>query len=133
MREMTEWATDVVDVNDLLLDRQIFDSEGVPVGKVDEIEFSEGPEGPPVLTALLCGPTALGPRIGGPLGLLWYSVGRRMREDANPQPTRIPLHLVRTISRTEVTLAVPGEEVELNRMSNWTRDKVIGRIPGAER
>ena len=53
-----------------LLDRQILDRDGQDVGKVDDVEFGLDEHGVPYLTALLVGPHALGPRLGGWLGRL---------------------------------------------------------------
>jgi hypothetical protein len=66
---MTRWREQEFTANDLLLDRQLIDSRGMPASRVDDLELSEpSPGQPPALTALLRGPTAFGPRIGGRLG-----------------------------------------------------------------
>jgi hypothetical protein len=63
---MTRWDEDEFTANDLLLDRELIDSRGMPAGRVDDLELTvPGPGEPPVVTALLCGPTAFGPRLGG--------------------------------------------------------------------
>jgi hypothetical protein len=118
--------------DELLLDRQIFDVDGEPVGKIDDLELTE-PDGggPPVLTALLCGPTALGPRIGARIGRWWAAIGRRLRPDDDPCPNRIPINLIHHVNRTEVTLTVSRERLDADRFRDWTRDHIIGRIPGA--
>ena len=46
------------------------------------------------MTALLCGPTAFGPRIGGRLGTWWQAIGRRLRPVTDPYPNRIPTELI---------------------------------------
>ncbi|MDQ1537495.1 MAG: hypothetical protein QOE58_1888, partial [Actinomycetota bacterium] len=52
-----------------LLDRQVDDTEGKAVCKVDDLELTVPEDGgPPYVSAILCGPQALGPRIGGLLG-----------------------------------------------------------------
>ena len=48
-----------------LLDRQIVDSEGAMVGKVDDVELTEDHHGALRVTGLLTGPAALVPRLGG--------------------------------------------------------------------
>lgn len=128
---MTKWVSEVVDISELLLDRQIFDCEGRPLGKVDDIEFTEDTDGgPPVLTALLCGPTAFGPRLGGVLGLWWFSVGRRLRPRDDPDPVRISMDIVATVDRKQIRLSVPGEGLGCDRLRDWARDKIVTRIPG---
>jgi hypothetical protein len=85
-------APRTLSANDSLLDRQILDVAGEPVGRVDDVELTEPEDGrPPVLTALLCGPTALGPRIGGRIGTWWLAIGRRLRARDDPCPNRIPI------------------------------------------
>jgi hypothetical protein len=118
--------------DELLLDRQILDVDGEAVGKVDDLELTEPPDGgAPVLTAFLSGPTALGPRIGGRLGLWWASIGRRLRPVDADYPNRIPINQVEAVDRTEVRLSVSRDVLDADRFRDWTRDHIIGRIPGA--
>jgi len=51
-----------------LLDRQIIDRDGLFAGKVDDLELTEYDDRTLRLTALLVGPPALLPRLGGRLG-----------------------------------------------------------------
>ncbi|WP_213455165.1 hypothetical protein [Rhizomonospora bruguierae] len=102
-------------VNELLLDRQIFDVDGEPVGKVDDLEFTVPDDGgPPVLTAFISDTAALGPRIGGRLGAWWLAIGRRFQARADRDPYRVPTALVEDVDRTEVRLTVPRY-----RLSRW--------------
>jgi hypothetical protein len=118
--------------DELLLDRQVFDANGQPVGKVDDLELTMPDEGgPPVLTAVLTGPIALGPRIGGRVGQWWAAVGRRLRTEDNPQPIRIPLHQIGHVDRSELALTVSRDQIDTDRLRNWVRDNVIGPIPGS--
>ncbi len=118
--------------DDLLLDRQIIDVDGLPLGKVDDLELTEPEDGgPPVLTALLTGPLALGPRIGGRIGQWWAAAGRRLRPRDDPDPNRIPLTQVDRADRTEVRLSVSRDELDADRLRDWVRDHIIGPIPGS--
>jgi hypothetical protein len=118
--------------DELLLDRQIFDVDGLPVGKVDDLELTEPDDGgPPVLTAILTGPLALGPRIGGRIGHWWYAVGRRLRPHDDPTPNRIPINQVDRCDRTALRLSVSRDRLDADRLRDWTRDHVIGPIPGS--
>jgi len=101
---VTRWDEDEFTANDLLLDRELIDSRGMPAGRVDDLELSD-PEsgGPPVLTALLCGPTAFGPRLGGRLGTWWQAIGRRLRPVTGSYPNRIVTELIDHIGRLEIT------------------------------
>ncbi|HET8616237.1 MAG TPA: hypothetical protein VFL94_11990 [Actinomycetales bacterium] len=130
---MTRWSERVADINDLLLDRQIFDADGHPVGKVDDLELVDANDGgPPVLSAILCGPMAFGPRLGGALGLWWLSVARRLRPDADPTPVRIPFDQVASVDRKQVCLSTRGEDEGPQRLRRWTRDKIVSKIPGGQ-
>jgi hypothetical protein len=131
---MTRWEEREFTANDLLLDRQLTDSRGVMAGRVDDLELSEAAPGqPPVLTALLSGPTAFGPRIGGRLGTWWLAVGRRLRPAGDPYPNRIAVELVDHVDRMEITLLCPRETLGSYRFGRWVRDKIVGRIPGSTR
>jgi hypothetical protein len=112
-----------------LLDRLLIAADGEHVGMVDDLELSDGPA--PEITALLNGPTALGPRIGGRLGTWWLAVGRRLRPADDPYPNRVPFEQATTINHRGIGLAIPSAEVPTRRLRGWARDKVIGRIPGS--
>ena len=82
-------------------------------------------------TAILCGPMALGPRIGDRIGTWWLSVGRRLRPRDDPAPVRIPVTAIRQLDRGEVALNVPAEETGTLTLRRWVDDKIIKRIPGS--
>jgi hypothetical protein len=125
-------APRTLSANEDLLDQQIFDVAGEPVGRVDDLELTEPPEGgAPELTALLCGPTALGPRIGGRLGTWWLAIGRRLRARDDPYPNRIPVALVKEVGTTGITLSESRDKLDADRFRDWARDKVVSRIPGS--
>jgi sporulation protein YlmC with PRC-barrel domain len=131
---MTGWQHPICDANDLLLDRLILDCDGQPVGMVDDVELTEpGDGGAPVVTAILCGPTALGPRIGGHLGTWWLAIGRRLRPLDDPYPVRIPFDDVVALDRRELTVRRSGEANGTWRLREWVYDKLISRIPGGTR
>ncbi len=129
---MTRWEEDEFTANDLLLDRELIDSRGMPAGRVDDLELTvPGPGEPPVLTALLCGPTAFGPRLGGRLGTWWQAIGRRLRPVTESYPNRIAAELLDHVDRLEITLLTRREHLDSYRFRQWTEEKVIGRIPGS--
>ena len=112
-----------------LLDRQLIDSDGRLAGKVDDLEL-EVPEGggPPVVTAILAGPGVLSRRIGGRAGAWLEAVANRLRGDR--RPARVPFGVVKRIE-SAVDLSVAKAELETNRLEVWTRDHLIGHLPGA--
>ncbi|MEV3979565.1 hypothetical protein [Nonomuraea sp. NPDC049758] len=108
-----------------LLDRQVVGADdGEPVCKVDDLELAGDP---PYVAALLAGPLALAPRIGGLPGWLMSSVTTLFRPEEHPQPRRIPMHLVTEIGSA---IKVSGELAE-PALERWTRENVIARIPGS--
>jgi hypothetical protein len=131
---MTRWSEQEFTANDLLLDRQLIDSRGMPAGRVDDLELSEpSPGQPPALTALLCGPTAFGPRLGGRLGTWWQAIGRRLRPVTDPYPNRIPTELIDHVDRLEISLLSPRENLDSYRFRRWVETNIIGQLPGSTR
>ena len=106
-----------------LLDRHVLDVHGVPIAVVDDLELSEIPAGqeippdtsPPVITALLSGPT-LATRIFG---------GR----PPESRMVRTPWVAIREIG-VVIKLSVGRDTQDLFWTERWVRDHVIGRIPG---
>lgn len=128
---MTRWSEERFTASDFLLDREIRDCRKLHAGRVDDLELSDpSPGESPVLTALLCGPTAFGPRIGGRLGSWWLAIGRRLRPFDDPHPVRIPVELIDHVNRRRIKLLISRENLDSDRFRRWVRDKVIGRIPG---
>lgn len=112
-----------------LLDRQVLDRDGAPVGKVDDVELEvPGDGGPPQVVALLLGPLAWGPRLGGPAGRAIAGVAARL--SGRHQPLRIPLERVAEMGvslRLDVGLAdIP----RATAVEEWLREHVVERIPG---
>lgn len=123
---------EVVAAAERLLDLQILDADGRQVGKVDDLEFTVPEDGgSPFLCAVLCGPLAFGPRLGGRLGLRWERIAVRLRPEPDPQPVRLDFGLV-TVEAADLRVAAPDlESVGAGRLEVWLRDHFISRIPGA--
>jgi sporulation protein YlmC with PRC-barrel domain len=114
-----------------LLDRQLVDADGRLAGKVDDLEltFPDG-GGPPLVTAILAGPGALSRRVGGRLGAWLEAVANRLREGDDRHPARVPFSAVTEIG-SAIRLRVAKAELETDRLEAWTRDRIIGKLPGA--
>ena len=121
----------VIDAALELLDRQLIDANGVAAGKVDDLELTELSDGTLAVTAILSGPGALAPRLGGRLGTAWASAFERLHPDEDPSPARIPFGVVRDLDGAQVRLTRSRHHLEGNRLEHWVRDRVISRIPGA--
>ncbi|OXM65146.1 MULTISPECIES: PRC-barrel domain-containing protein [Amycolatopsis] len=112
-----------------LLDRQIVDVDGHPVGKVDDVELARNPDGTYRITALLVGQHVLGERIGGLLGKVLCTLAARLG-GGRAEPLRITYDHVKQVS-SDVTLSLRAEVLEVPPLEKWLRDKLIARIPGA--
>jgi sporulation protein YlmC with PRC-barrel domain len=113
-----------------LLDRQIVDRDGEPVGKVDDIELSRTDDGALYVSALLMGQQVLGRRIGGWLGRVIEGMARRLEPTPDQGPIRIPYDLVATVD-SAVNLSVRRELLTDPPLEAWLRDHLVNRIPGA--
>jgi sporulation protein YlmC with PRC-barrel domain len=113
-----------------LLDRQILDRDGEPVGKVDDVELDVDADGTPYVAALLVGQQALGQRIGGRLGAWIAGTARRLSPDYDRGPIRIPYDLVSELN-SAINLSVHRELLPDPALESWLRDHLISRIPGA--
>lgn len=114
-----------------LLDRQILDRDGEPVGKVDDVELVLDGDGVPYVAALLVGQQALGDRIGGALGRWLAGSARRLAPAQRPGPIRIPYDLVADVG-SSVNLSVSRDLLPDPPLETWLRDHLITRIPGAD-
>jgi sporulation protein YlmC with PRC-barrel domain len=110
-----------------LLDRQIVDTDGDAVGNVDDVEISD--DG--YVTALLVGPQALAPRLGGLLGQLVLFLSEGVSRRSTDQPTRVGVELV-TDYGSAITVARTREELGAHLNEDRLREYFIGRIPGAD-
>jgi sporulation protein YlmC with PRC-barrel domain len=113
-----------------LLDRQILDRDGQPVGKVDDVEIDYDADGTPYVSALLMGQQALGRRIGGVLGRWMTGAARRLADTPDKEPIRIDMEQVAGID-SAVNLSVKRELLRAPALETWLRDHLIDRIPGA--
>jgi len=114
-----------------LLDRQVLDRDGQDVGKVDDIELTFDDDATPVVAALLVGPLALGPRLGGWLGKTVSDVAGRLHPSHQPGPTRIPYEFVSEVGPA-IRLSIRRELLPDPQAEKWLAVHLIGRIPGNE-
>ena len=105
-----------------LLDRQVLDVHGEPVGVVDDLELDD--PGPGVLNPGAEAP-AVRALVHGPIVLERIFGGRR--PDAHL--LRIGWETVAALG-SAVELAVPASDLPRPWLEGWLRDRVIARIPG---
>jgi sporulation protein YlmC with PRC-barrel domain len=127
---MTAQVSERLDVADRLLDRQIVDRNGRPFAKVDDLELEVDSEGRPYVVALLCGPGALGPRLGRRLGRWVVAIWKRQHPAVHPAPVRIPMSAVASVDNA-VNLSLPRDSTAAGAVEDWVAEHFISRIPGA--
>lgn len=114
-----------------LLDVQVIDRDGLPIGRVDDLEM-ELDDGVPRVTAILIGSEALGDRIGGALGQAIAAVSSRFRDSRHAEgPPRLPVGwieelepLIRIKRRLDELEGVAGLET-------WLAKHFVERLPGS--
>lgn len=114
-----------------LLDRQVVDTDGRAVCKVDDVEFTVPEDGSaPYVSAILSGPAALGPRLGGLLGTWLVASTHALGRSQNDRLGRIGMELVTDIG-TAITVARSRRDLGVHENEDRARNYLIDRIPGA--
>jgi len=111
-----------------LLDRQVIDSHGRLVAKVDDVELHEV-QGDLVVSGLLTGPGALGPRLGGAPGAVTTAAWARLAGRDPEEPKRIDASHVTDIG-TSIHVDVPRERLRVAGFEVWARERVVTALPG---
>lgn len=115
----------IVDAVLNLSDRQVLDSDDVPVSTVDDIEIS-WPKGDPVIPSDADPPVIENLIVGSGLGTRIFG-----GSPPSDRLYRIPWSDVAKIG-TAITLGKPGASFEVTWVERWTRDHIIVRIPGGK-
>jgi sporulation protein YlmC with PRC-barrel domain len=108
-------GTHLIDARLHLLDRQLLDDDGHPVGIVDDLDLEQSPDGPPRVAEILSGQIVATRILGG-----------RVSRD---RLQSLPWRLVRSVG-TVVTLLPTDTPFDSQWVERWLRERVIGRIPG---
>ena len=119
-----------LDVGLQLLDRQVIDADGQLLCKIDDLELELDENGRPYITAILVGPRALGPRLGGRLGHWVAAIARRLADGQDPQPPRIDFAHVTAIGNA-IRLSRRRDELHVTSWETWVDTHIISRIPGS--
>ena len=99
-----------------LLDRQLVDLDGVSLAAVDDVELTDvAPGATPRIAALLSGASLWTRVLGG--------TPRRNRLEEVPWRDVTAVDVV-------IRLGGPASEYGADWSESWTRDHIIGRIPG---
>lgn len=111
-----------------LLDKGVVDRNGQAMGRVDGILLEPG-DGPPRITTLLIGPTALGSRLHPPIGRfvarleIWFGIDRE-------RPSRIDVADVERVNRT-IRLRIRGSETSVGAIEHAIRRWIV-KLPGSQ-
>jgi sporulation protein YlmC with PRC-barrel domain len=117
-----------VDLVHDLLDKQLIDKNGKPLGRVDGVvlELREGE--PPRVAHVEVGGTVLARRLHPKLAR-WAAAIRRRWGRRDPTPTRIPWSALRRRG-TVWEADVDGRDTPAMEWELWLRERVIARVPG---
>jgi sporulation protein YlmC with PRC-barrel domain len=113
-----------------LLDRQIVDRDGHMAGNVDDVELEVDDHGRLFVGALLSGPGTLWPRLERTRLGDWLRTAHAQIHDGDDDPARIPLNRVAGIG-DHISVSLADEQMGTFAGERWTRDHIIGPIPGS--
>jgi len=131
MSSPAEPRAELFDLGLRLLDRQLVGSEDELFGNVDNA-LLETIDGELAVTALVCGPAALGPRFGGRTDVWMRSIWRRLRPERDPAPVVIPMtHVVELAAAVTLDDHAQRMIADSAQLERWLRYYLISRIPGA--
>lgn len=122
----------ILDLGLHLLDRQVVDPKGHLVCNVDDLELAVPEDGgAPYVTAILAGPEAIAPRLGGLLGRWASAVHHRLHPSEHPPPARVDFGVVTEVG-SQIDIALECEQTQARLFEDWCRDNVVAKIPGSE-
>ena len=120
----------LIDARLSLLDRQLLDVNGDPVGVVDDLEVTDLPQRqvsdvPEPLVNVRLDPIRVLALVHGPIVLERIVGGRRPRAHFE----RVPWSAVAELG-SAIELAVEADGVQVGWLEDWLARNVIARIPG---
>ena len=112
-----------------VLDKQVLDAAGAPMGCVDGIGLELRPGEPPRVAFVEIGAVALARRVGRRLARWIAGLERRLGVSAG-RPLRIPWPRVRDIG-IDVEVDVSFRHSRASAWERWIERVIVSRIPGA--
>jgi hypothetical protein len=121
--EPKPWDGRVLDARLHILDRQLHDHDGEPVGAVDDIDL----DGVPIDVAIEAGTPA--PMVAA---LVTGNVWSTRIFGGRPPTSRLQFIAWDEVERVEVAITLRRSDLQLDSLwvERWLRRHVIGRIPG---
>ena len=114
-----------------ILDKQLLDRNGKPMGRVDGLVMRVGEGSKPRITHLEIGGATLAARLHSAFEEIVKRFGR-LWGPKRPQPVRIPWSRVETVGR-DIKLDVEAKETGAIAWEMWIARHIIERIPGSGR
>jgi sporulation protein YlmC with PRC-barrel domain len=111
-----------------VLDKQIVDQNGRPIGRVDGLLLTVRDGEPPRVAAIEVGATTLARRLPRLLACLLEPLARRFGARGG-EPYHIPWRSVRAVRRLDVVVTADARRTGALNAERWLRDHLISRIP----
>jgi sporulation protein YlmC with PRC-barrel domain len=112
-----------------ILDKQVLDRNGRPMGRVDGLVIELGGDGPPRVVAVQMGAVVLAYRLGPRIGAMIARVAERLGGREHRDAFRIPWTAVTDVGR-DLEVSVDVTETPLRDWQNWLNRHIIKHIPG---
>src|SRR3569623_1961795 len=112
-----------------LLDKQLVDRDGEPLGRGDGIVMTYSADEPPRITHFELGAQTLARRLPRPFQGMLAWLGRRLSPRGS-SPYRIEVNRIIQLGRT-IKIDIDGSRSAARETERWVRDHIISRIPGS--
>jgi hypothetical protein len=113
----------------VLLDKQLVDREGEPLGRVDGIVMAYSADAPPRITYFELGAQTLARRLPRPFQGAVAWLGHRLSPRAS-SPYRLEVSRIIQLGRM-IKIDIDGTRSAARETERWVRDHIIARIPGS--
>lgn len=113
-----------------VLDKQLVDRHGRPMGKADGIIMEWGANRQPRLAYIETGAITQANRLHKRLGKLVEAIVHKLGTKKESERYRIPWSKI-VVTGIDITVNVEAESTPAFDFERWLRRHVIGRIPGA--
>src|SRR4051812_27344605 len=111
------------------LDKQVIDSKGRKIGRVDGILIETSGPGRHRIAAIEIGATTLAARLPT---LISHRLNRVVVRLSGLHENKLTVPIKKTdVGHNEVRVAVDAESTIMRALEHWLRERIVMRIPGA--